>query len=59
MLGCFHYSRRIALELGEQFDREDGEPYDFEFESDAPGAIPLRGENTLNNAQLLARIIEQ
>jgi len=33
------------------------ETYDFEFESDTPGEIPMRVENTLNNAKLLAKII--
>jgi len=35
------------------------ETYDFEFESDTPGEIPMRVENTLNNAKLLAKIIVQ
>ncbi len=34
-----------------------GETYDFEFEPETPGEIPLRVENTLNNAKLFAKII--
>jgi manganese oxidase len=36
-----------------------GETYDFEFQSDVPGATPLQAENSFNQAKLLGKIIVQ
>jgi len=36
-----------------------GETYDFEFQSDVPGEIPLQVENSINKAKLLGKIIVQ
>ncbi len=36
-----------------------GEVYDFEFQSDTPGEIPLQLENLVNSAKLMAKIIIQ
>jgi FtsP/CotA-like multicopper oxidase with cupredoxin domain len=36
-----------------------GETYDFEFQSDTPGEIPLQVENIVNNAKLAAKIVVQ
>jgi FtsP/CotA-like multicopper oxidase with cupredoxin domain len=36
-----------------------GETYDFEFQPDAPGEIPLQVENIVNHAKLLAKVVVQ
>jgi FtsP/CotA-like multicopper oxidase with cupredoxin domain len=36
-----------------------GETYDFEFQPDKPGEIPLQIENILNNARLVQKIVVQ
>ena len=34
-----------------------GEAYDFEFQPDAPGEIPLQVQNNLNKAKLVGKIV--
>jgi FtsP/CotA-like multicopper oxidase with cupredoxin domain len=36
-----------------------GEAYDFEFQPDAPGEIPLQVENSLNKSKLVGKIVVQ
>lgn len=38
---------------------DSGEVYDFEFQPDAPGEIPLQLENLVNKEKLLSRIVVQ
>jgi len=38
---------------------DSGEAYDFEFQPDSPGDIPLEVQNDVNSAKLVAKIVVQ
>jgi len=50
---------RLAITSEAAVHLASGEAYDFEFQPDTPGEIPLRVENAVNKTTLLGKIIVQ